>query len=409
MKTQYLTLLAAAFVLLIWRFSEFQRVSPLLSSLLNYENDHLKYENDQFGHGKFFGSPETSLSARESPEHVPFFGSLWKTLVQVLAPGVRQIPSHFHQSNNFSSERADVEQSNSYYKERSGHQETVTWSQLSAKAQFLRSSFKAQVGQDWFVYQTFFRPISLWMQRGVFVEFGGRNGLVHSNTHFFEKELGWRGVLVEADPCEYPGIPRNRASTTIPVFGALGNEDNSSVTFLLSRFGGWSGFPGEYNQHRKTNTACPCVNISVPAYRLNTILNRAGLNRIEYMSVDTEGSELRILWTIDFRQTYFKVVQVEVLLLPETMESDLRNKEAIERLMGARGFQKVEELFVAHDTADLVFHNMDAACLKGQRVQASRRGVMGAASRPGFSWALTLGERSSPMTLTSLRKQGSTT
>ena len=35
---------------------------------------------------------------------------------------------------------------------------------------------------------------------GTFVEFGARNGVDHSNTLYFERALGWRGILVEADP-----------------------------------------------------------------------------------------------------------------------------------------------------------------------------------------------------------------
>lgn len=53
--------------------------------------------------------------------------------------------------------------------------------------------FRAQKGQDRYVYSTFFKDMD---GPGIFVEFGGRDGIMDSNTYFFEKALGWKGLLV---------------------------------------------------------------------------------------------------------------------------------------------------------------------------------------------------------------------
>jgi hypothetical protein len=52
--------------------------------------------------------------------------------------------------------------------------------------------FYSQAGQDRHVFQRFFSQAPAG-KSGVFVEFGARNGLKHSNTAFFELSLGWKG------------------------------------------------------------------------------------------------------------------------------------------------------------------------------------------------------------------------
>merc|ERR550532_3541259 len=65
--------------------------------------------------------------------------------------------------------------------------------------QFNSASFKSQKGQDKWLYSNIFGPLGLAdSSPNYFIEFGARDGIMLSNTYFYEKELGWRGVLIEA-------------------------------------------------------------------------------------------------------------------------------------------------------------------------------------------------------------------
>ena len=44
---------------------------------------------------------------------------------------------------------------------------------------------------------------------------------------------------------------------------------------------------------------------------LDTILNKYKLTHIDFLSIDTEGSELSILSTIDFSKYYIDVITIE--------------------------------------------------------------------------------------------------
>ena len=69
--------------------------------------------------------------------------------------------------------------------------------------------FASQMGQDKYLWEEIFKKNPQFGQ-GFFIEFGARNGIEHSNTYFYEKELGWKGLLAEAMPYEQANIVQNR-------------------------------------------------------------------------------------------------------------------------------------------------------------------------------------------------------
>ena len=69
-----------------------------------------------------------------------------------------------------------------------------------------KADFHGQFGEDSYLRKQIFCD----NKTGVFVELGGRDGLLHSNTLFFEECLGWKGAMLEAKPGEYAALCRNR-------------------------------------------------------------------------------------------------------------------------------------------------------------------------------------------------------
>jgi len=43
-------------------------------------------------------------------------------------------------------------------------------------------------------------------KRGFFIEAGAYDGVDYSNTLYFEKTLGWTGILVEPNPFAFEGL-----------------------------------------------------------------------------------------------------------------------------------------------------------------------------------------------------------
>ncbi len=80
-----------------------------------------------------------------------------------------------------------------------------------------------QYNEDIKMYKRFFKS-SHYKGNGYFVEIGGLNGISFSNSYLFEQCLGWKGMLIEANPDNYKSMIYNRpCATNIWSAGTLSN------------------------------------------------------------------------------------------------------------------------------------------------------------------------------------------
>src|SRR5690349_1243951 len=96
-------------------------------------------------------------------------------------------------------------------------------------------NYKSQWKQDSFLHENFFPD----KKDGVFVEIGAHNGILGSNTYFYEKELGWSGICIEPLEERYKELIQNRSCICLNccVYDKSGEIDfieNSGYTEMLS-------------------------------------------------------------------------------------------------------------------------------------------------------------------------------
>ena len=103
-----------------------------------------------------------------------------------------------------------------------------------------------QAGQDQYVWQRVLKPQKLCC-RGVFVEFGARNGVTESNTRALEKYQGWTGLLAEVDPRESKSLRQNRGNAQV-IDGPFCPRSQTNVTIVMSSLGGWTGTDTSYGK-----------------------------------------------------------------------------------------------------------------------------------------------------------------
>lgn len=151
----------------------------------------------------------------------------------------------------------------------------------------------SQLGQDKIVLKHF-----NFKQDGFFVEAGALNGVDNSNTYILEKKYGWKGICCEPNDDSFRDLRTNRSCRLDSRL--LWDKDGEEVAF--HKCGGISGVPESFQNEKKhlperlNSPACSVVTIS-----LDSLLRAHNAPRcIDYISLDTEGSELKILKAFDF-------------------------------------------------------------------------------------------------------------
>ncbi len=167
------------------------------------------------------------------------------------------------------------------------------------------SNSKSQLGQDIFVLSQLSFKIG-----GYFVEAGATNGIELSNTHMLEQRYKWRGILVEPAKLWHNDLRANRTSKIET--RCLWNQSKLSLDFLeddypeLSTIGCFKNVDFHKNL-RKTKNKYPVETIT-----LTEMLDQHEAPKtIDYLSLDTEGSELEILRGLDFSRYQVKVITCE--------------------------------------------------------------------------------------------------
>ena len=166
---------------------------------------------------------------------------------------------------------------------------------------------RAQLFQD--LYVTYRLPQR---SRGFFVEFGAMDGITLSNTCYLEQALGWDGIVAEPLPAWREPLRSNRRCAVD--HRCVWWESGKTLDFVASNRHPELSSIAEFAQgdYAADARAAEATTISVPTVSLNDLLaEHDAPARVDYLSVDTEGSELDILSAFDFERYAVSVITVE--------------------------------------------------------------------------------------------------
>ena len=158
---------------------------------------------------------------------------------------------------------------------------------------------------------------------GYFVELGANNGVHQSNTLYFEKYRGWRGVLVEPTLHNYLMCRQNRAANNKFFCNACASFDYKDkfveiiYSNLMSVPLGLESDIADPVGHAKEGKQFlqafeENVSFGAVAKTLNQILLEADAPKlIDFLSLDVEGAEIEDLRGLDHAQFKFKYACIE--------------------------------------------------------------------------------------------------
>ena len=136
-------------------------------------------------------------------------------------------------------------------------------------------------------------------ENGFFIELGAYDGINHSNTAFFEIYKNWKGILIEPIKDKYQQCLRNRPQSICI---------NETCSDIVGDFVNFEFSNGPMARIRNSN--------SYSEYKTTTlekILDKEKLkSNIDFLSVDVEGYELKVLTGINLDKYRPNFILVEI-------------------------------------------------------------------------------------------------
>jgi FkbM family methyltransferase len=165
-----------------------------------------------------------------------------------------------------------------------------------------RKQVLSQFGQDFWVFGEAFNE----KREGYFVEIGAADGITLSNTFILEKRYQWQGLCIEAEPSLFESLRRVRRAISVNVCLDAQNGQADFVSRAL-----FSGIVGETTDNKGHGDDAGAV-IRVQTRTFESVLTAQGAPRIiDYLSIDVEGAEDRILCGFPFAKYCFRCLTIE--------------------------------------------------------------------------------------------------
>lgn len=185
---------------------------------------------------------------------------------------------------------------------------------------------KAQLGQDLLALM-----VNNFKKEGLFVEIGAADGIHYSNTYLLERHMNWKGLCVEPAKGWHEDLLKNR--TCFVDLRAVWNTDEEIVAFKETDVKVLSTISNFIENDLHAQTGQKGQSYEVETVTLNRLLKFYNFpSVIDYMSIDTEGSELEILRTLDWTLWKFNFISVE--------HNFTSNREIIRELLEQNGYER---------------------------------------------------------------------
>jgi FkbM family methyltransferase len=171
-----------------------------------------------------------------------------------------------------------------------------------------RRHFYSSKRQDRWAIQRVFREA----RDGFFVDIGAGDGRTHSNTFALERDYGWTGIAIEANPSFDEPLRKNRKC--ICVSACLSDKVETCDYFCFGHLGGlvandadnsWGKRPTLLRRHADKIVRINCQTLE------EVLLKADAPRQIQFLSIDIEGAEFRVLKDFPFHVFSFEAIAVE--------------------------------------------------------------------------------------------------
>jgi FkbM family methyltransferase len=205
--------------------------------------------------------------------------------------------------------------------------------------------FYSQAGEDEFLYNNYFKN----KKNGVYIELGALDGVLYSNTKYFEDELEWNGILIEPHPYKFKLLQNNRPNNFLFNNLVSCKEEDVVFRYFVDNYCGVSGveetLPKEHFNNFFNSINEPQERIIIKPKSLTEIIKNTNLTHIDLLSLDVEGHEYEVLLSWDFS------IPIDVILIETLGGSQCEKEEQCRQLLINNGYKfdtkfKHNEIFI---------------------------------------------------------------
>lgn len=143
------------------------------------------------------------------------------------------------------------------------------------------------------------------IDNGFYIEAGAYDGVLQSNTKFLEEEYNWTGILIEPSPKVFLELEKNRPNN-INVNKCLVSPWHNSKTIKGAFDNGPMSSVGNIRNLKNVEL------IDVECDTLENILDYYDIQKIDFMTVDTEGYELEVLQGLNLLKHRPLYIMIEI-------------------------------------------------------------------------------------------------
>lgn len=191
--------------------------------------------------------------------------------------------------------------------------------------------YYSQCQEDIFLNENIFKN----KKNGTYIELGALDGVLYSNTKFFEDSLNWKGILIEPHPETFKYLQINRPNNFL--FNNLVSCHTEPLDFryFVHEHAAVSGVENTLSQHHfdvyfesnnEWHKSLPQNKISIKPISLTEIVKQTQLTHIDLLSLDVEGHEYEVLLSWNFS------IPIDIILI-ETLGVQPEKDELCRQLL----------------------------------------------------------------------------
>ena len=166
------------------------------------------------------------------------------------------------------------------------------------KLKIFRNSSKnehlGEFGEDIFIRRFFKNE-----KKGFYVDIGCYHPIKGSLTYYLFKE-GWKGLNVDL------------SKISVDLFKTARPNDHN-INAAVTDFNGETFYyeNGAINQQNSLTLDSDKKKIKIQAYKLETLLNNLSISNIDYLNIDVEGGDFKVISSLDFSKYKPKLISIE--------------------------------------------------------------------------------------------------